>query len=382
MESTQDQRKARRAAALLLMIFLVSASMHSLAARSSPPPQRKPASRRPPYSAGHVSSPRLFAEGVISTEDDEVNGSFSPDGSEYFFAKTNPTTTFPRVGILCVSRFRDAHWSEPEVLPFSGTQNLDLSPRFSPDGQTLYFSSLRIAPGFAARALHVWSAKREGATWSEPQPLPAPINTADANWNWGASATRDGTLYFASTREGGQPHIYRSRFADGAYAEPEKLGPEINSKFSESDPFVSPDEGILVFASSGSDLSGIEDRPETLKGGGVIYPRADLYVSFRKDGTWSPARHLEHGINTFAEENSPSITPDGQYLFFSSERSPFTVPAAHRLTFSEIERMFHATLNGHGNIFFISIDALTAPESSAAPKGRQSTKGPKGKERP
>src|SRR5262249_28126554 len=162
------------------------------------------------------------------TEDDEVNGSFSPDGSEYFFAKVNLSTTFPRLGILCMSRFRNGHWSEPEVLPFSGGQQLDFLPRLSPDGTTLFFSSSRPAPGFTARALRMWSVKRDGEKWGEPSALPTPINTNDGNSNWGGSVTREGTLYFTSTRDAGHPHIFSSRFVNGAYNEPEELGPEIN----------------------------------------------------------------------------------------------------------------------------------------------------------
>jgi len=349
----------RFSAPLLCGGLLTAALLYSTRSSFAPP-------LHPPYFVGHVTSPQLFAEGVISTADDEVNGSFSPDGTEYFFAKVNLTTTFPRLGILCVSHFRNGHWSEPEVLPFSGGEYLDLLPRFSPDGATLFFSSSRPAPGFPSRALRAWAVRRSTAGWEEPQPLPPPINTADRNWNWGVSATRDGTIYFASTRDAGRAHIFRSHFINGAYGEPEKLGPEVNSRWSDSDPFVSPDETVLVFASSGVDLSGIEDRPETIKGGGVLYPRADLYVSFLPGGRWSQAQHLGHGINTFAEEDSPSITPDGKYLFFSSERSPFTVPSAHPLGYAEIERALHSTLNGHGNVFYISIDALTAPESAAA----------------
>ena len=52
-----------------------------------------------------ASAPHLFAEGVISTPDDEAGGVFSPDGREFYFAKLNPTTTFPRISLLCVS-----HW--------------------------------------------------------------------------------------------------------------------------------------------------------------------------------------------------------------------------------------------------------------------------------
>jgi Tol biopolymer transport system component len=311
-----------------------------------------------PYDIGRVSEPKLFAEGVISTEDDELNGAFSPDGNEYYFSKVNQYTTFPRLGILCVSRYRNHQWSEPEVLPFSG-KNLDFPPRLSPDGNTLFFSSSRPIEGKIPHALKIWSVHRTADGWGEPAPLPPPINALDNYWNWAPSVTKDGTLYFASTRDGtGHPHIYRSRLVNGAYVEPEKLGPEINSDFNDADPYVSPDERILIFASVGGDLPAGADRPETVKGGGVQYPRPDLYASFAQEGHWTKARHLEHHVNTFADESSPSITPDGKYLFFSSERSLFTVPTSHRLNYQEIETMLHSVLNGHGNVFFISMDAL------------------------
>jgi Tol biopolymer transport system component len=314
------------------------------------------ASPRPPYDVGRVSTPRLFAEGTISTEDDEVGGSFSPDGTEFYFSKLIQSTTFPRIGLLCVSTYREGVWGEPVVLPFSG-RYLDFLPHLSPDGRSLYFSSSRPLPGSSARLLRIYRVERAGDHWGEPVALPPPVNEEDS-WNWGASVTSSGTLYFASSR-GGESHIFRSRLVDGAYAEPEKLGPEVNSTFNEHDPFVSPDERLLVFASSGSGL-GDEDRPETLKGNGVLYARGDLYVSSGSDGRWSQARHLEHDINSVADEGAPSLTPDGRYLFFTSERSPFGV--LRRRGAEEIEKILHSTLNGHGNIFFVSRDSLDLPE--------------------
>jgi len=318
------------------------------------------AAPKPPYDAGRAATPRLFAEGVVSTEDDESNGSFSPDGAEYFFTRVNPYTTSPHWGVLCVTRFRGGRWSPAEVLPFSG-RHLDLSPRLSPDGRTLYFASSRPAPGSTARVLRIWSAERAQGGWGEPRPLPAPVNS-ESDWNFSPSVTRDGTLYFASSRGGGDhTHLYRSRPVHGAYGEPERLGGEVNSDVNEADPFVTPDERILVFSSSGDGPPTDKDRSETVKGGGVLYPRGDLYVSFGEGGKWSKARHVGHGVNTFADEGSPSITPDGRYLFFTSERSPFSVPTSHRMDASEIERALRGTLNGHGNVFFVGIKALDPP---------------------
>jgi Tol biopolymer transport system component len=335
----------RKPTGRLLLACMLAGTLAAQSARS-----------KTPYDVGRVREPHLFAEGVISTEDDEVGGTFSSDGTEFYFVKFNQYTNFPRLGLICVSYFRNRKWTIPEVVSFSG-RSLDFPPKLSPDGKIMFFSSLRPVPGKTARVLSIWSVERTASGWGEPKPLPAPINAPDNASNWAPSVTRDGTLYYTSTREGGHPHIYRSRYVDGSYAEPEKLGPEINSEFNETDPYVSPDEKVLVFASSGDDL-GDKDRRETLKGGGVLYARADLYVSVIHDGKWSPARHLEHGINSTADEGSPLITPDGKYLFFTSERSPFTVPTAHPLSYEEIERMLHSTLNGHGNIFYIGIETL------------------------
>src|SRR5262249_5707527 len=64
------------------------------------------------------SAPHIFAEGIISTPEDEAGGVFSPDGKDFYFAKFNPTTTFPRIGIILESHWHDGKWTEPEVLPF------------------------------------------------------------------------------------------------------------------------------------------------------------------------------------------------------------------------------------------------------------------------
>ncbi|HEY7089596.1 MAG TPA: hypothetical protein VH518_15975 [Tepidisphaeraceae bacterium] len=316
-----------------------------------------------PYSvAGTVMEPRVFAEGVVSTEDDEIGGAFSPDGTEFYFSRLVQYTTLPRLGIMCVSRFRDGKWTTPEALPFSG-KYLDYPPRFSPDGKRLLFASSRPLPDGTRGRIRIWEVERTGSGWGEPRPLPPPINAPEVFWNIDPSETADGTLYFTSDRgEGGSSHIYRSRRVDGNYTEPEKLGPAINSEFNEYQSWVSPDERILVFASAGIEAPPYGHRPDTLTTGGRLYQRADLYISVRQNGAWTAARHLEHGINTFAEEGYPSLTPDGRYLFFTSERSPFTVPVARRLTYDELEKHLHSIFNGHGNVFFIGVEALELPQ--------------------
>ena len=83
----------------------------------------------------------------------------------------------------------------------------------------------------------------------------------------------------------------------------------------------------------------------------------DEYV--KRNGHWMPARHLEHGINSSAEEVNPSFSPDGKFLFWGSEKSQFEIPTKP-LQRAQVERLWQTPLNGRANIYFISVEALEA----------------------
>jgi hypothetical protein len=86
------------------------------------------------------------------------------------------------------------------------------------------------------------------------------------------SVASDGTLYFSSC---GRPDsrgwcdLYRSRWSDDRYREPENLGDSVNTPASETDAYVAPDQSYLVFAAYG--------RPDAVGDG-------DLYVSDFRNG--------------------------------------------------------------------------------------------------
>jgi len=347
----------------LRSIFLTSAAVSTLLGAFSSLVLAGPEPRSYELLPQGTSAPHLFAENVISTPDDEEGGVFSPDGREFYFAKLNPTTTFPKLGLLCVARWLNGKWATPEALPFSG-QYLDFPPRFSPDGRTMYFASSRPAPGTSARVLRIWKVEKTANGWGEPSVLPAPVNAPQDRWNWGASVTQDGTLYFTSDREEqGRPKIYRSRLLSGVYQQPEKVEAAVNSEFNDFDPFVNADETLLFFVAAGDDPAEGHHREGVVYTGGFPYARGDIYVSRNVNGHWTAAQHLEHGVNTFADEGYPALTPDGRHLIFSSARSMFQVPVAHRLTMEELERNLHGLQNGGGNIYTIPVKALFGKDS-------------------
>lgn len=314
-----------------------------------------------------TSGPRLFAEGVISTPGDEAGGEFSPDGAEFYFTVLNPATAGSRIGLLCVSRWLGDKWGAPQVLPFSG-KSLDFLPHLSPDGKTMYFASLRPLTNSKVRAIRIWKVEKTDRGWGEPTALPAPVNPPNGGGNWGASVTRDGTLYFASDRGSGRLQIFRARpAANGGYGAPEKLGNEINSEFNDFEPFVNADETMLFFVSAGEGGPPFRRRPDTLTEGGFPYPRGDIYFSRRVNGKWTQAQHLEHGVNTVADEGAPGLTPDGKFLIFASERSPFVIPMPHPITMQDFNRLVHSTLNGHWNIYSTPVGGLDLSSRGGRP---------------
>lgn len=295
-----------------------------------------------PYAVdGPLSEPRLFGEGVISTSEDELNASFTPEGNTVYFTKNH---FGKRLGIIVLSWYSNGNWSEPEVAPFSGRYT-DYDPFVSPDGGKLYFVSNRPLEGTKPKDFDVWVVEKTGmGGWSEPSNLSAPVNTDQDEFY--PSVAADGTLYISANRPEGKGRfdVYRSRWEDGKFATPENLGDGVNTAFNEIDNWVSPDQSVLVFASSG--------RPDDLGGG-------DLYVSRNVDGTWTPARHLEAPINSSAREYCPIGSPDGRYFFFTSFRGFGDEIPSRPISYRELREGLSRVTNGWGNVYQVDLSRLT-----------------------
>jgi hypothetical protein len=249
-------------------------------------------------------TPEIFAPGIISTGLYTRDMAISQGGDEFYFCVADGG-----LNVIFVTRLLDNRWTEPATAPFSGQGFLDFEPHISPDGDHLFFLSNRPPPGREAESgwtyQHIWMTTRTETGWSEPQFIPAPVNTEENEFF--PSVSKDNTLYFTRNKKSGVARIYKAKFANGRYAEPEMLLFAIPEKGLLFNAFVAPNEDYLITCALNINTENADQ---------------DYYISFRTPaGGWSNLIRFGPEINTPGDNaNSAFVSPDGKYLFFSSSR--------------------------------------------------------------
>ena len=204
-------------------------------------------------------------------------------------------------------------WGTPTATPFGANVNTaynEMSPAVSDDGNFLYFTRNAGAPGYRLYRSAWDTAANQWGT-------PAPLSFADTSRQQ-HTPNFDGeyegaTLYFAQHDLTGDWNIYESTWAGSGWSvptgwnTPTNLGPAFNTGLNELTPAIRNHDGTatLYFA---RDI-----------GGG----NRDLFES-----TWNPATKtwstptaapFASGVNTTASEMSPSVSDDGDVLYFSRD---------------------------------------------------------------
>ncbi|MCP4727611.1 MAG: hypothetical protein GY863_21405, partial [bacterium] len=196
-------------------------------------------------------TPEIFAQGFISTNDSELNSVFTPDGKEFYFASHDGEKYF-----IKYTKQVNGIWTTPVTAPFSGIYS-DVDISISYDGKRCFFGSSRpVQPGGnkLIDRCNLWMMQRVGDWWGEPVHLKNGINAGD-HQNYPCSAN-NGNLYFQSVRDGNvgesNTDIHLAEWKDGYFSEPVNLGENINSIYNEGDVLIAPDESWIIISVSGS----------------------------------------------------------------------------------------------------------------------------------
>ena len=125
-------------------------------------------------------------------------------------------------------------------------------------------------------------------------------------------------LFFTSTRDGvkgedlsgitgmNMPDIFVSRKDEkGKWQKPEPIESEVNSEFEDGACAFSPDGKTMYFTRCQMDGD---------------YPRyAEIYKSARSDASWGAPKECEITNDTLSSVAHPAISPDGMWLYFTSD---------------------------------------------------------------
>jgi hypothetical protein len=248
--------------------------------------------------------PEIFAKDIVSdsTWYEHCRLAISPKGDEIYWSAYSRKYRRPdgngKAQQIYFSKIEDGKWTKPELAEFV-KEDLTISrggPVFSPDGNRIYFYSVRSG---GIGGMDVWYVERENEKWSKPENVGRPYNSEYENWS--PTFTKKGHAYHMAyyndnPKEKPIKFVYENNlFKDSSIV---KIHPEFNPWYAF---YVSPDEEYMIF-------SGYH-----YLGAGVL----DLYICYKDDqGNWGYPIMLKDQINTETVERFPAVSPDGKFLFF------------------------------------------------------------------
>jgi len=280
----------------------------------------------------------IFAPGIVSTMNHEHSRiEFTRDGMELYWVvipvDTNYRTRMGRpfrmdLQIIRFSRNSPRGWSSPQDLRI--IKNKDArSPVLSPDEKSLYFfsSDPNVDPMQNFKSVLYRASRRDGI-WTDPVKVSGLIPEEEGKGTMSFCFAKNGNLYFdygeADATGEFAWDIYVSEYKNGAYEAPVKMANGINDGISDWWPWIAPDESYLIWSS----------RREGEAGYG------DLYISFRQaNGAWGRPVNMGVEVNTSGQERSPSVSPDGKYLFFARHKDRVTYADFYWMSASVLEKL-------------------------------------------
>ena len=250
--------------------------------------------------------------GVISTDEEESFPSFD---------NTNRLLYFTRAQKIYASKLTGTYWEEPERLSFSQDFD-DSAPYVLDNGESVLFTSNRPLDQTETRKKNLWWVEKSTDAWSDPKPLPYPVNV-DSLGDYHGAISANGKVYFISyNRNGGfgRSDIYQAARDSNGDFEVSNLGKQINSEKSEADIYIDPEERYLLFAATGREDS---------------YGADDIYISRKEGDHWGVPYNLGPKVNSFAYEYGSWIDQENKFLYFNSFRRGTS--DIYRVGLSELE---------------------------------------------
>lgn len=242
-------------------------------------------------------TPIVFKENLTPTDKLIHKGIFSPDLGQYYY--TISDKNFKHFNVYVIEKQKHG-WSKAKKAFFNSDYN-DHGMSFSPDGNSIYFSSNRpTGIDSIPETWHIWRTNRIDQKWEEPTFLDIPNLKYKLVSH--PTITDSGALYFHSSNlDYSEMDIYYSKSKNGKFGDAIKSCFPTTTNVGKCTPYISPKEDYILFAAIGKKL--------------------DLMISFNDElGNWTKPRKLSKHINESGQGN-PYVTPDHKFLFFTTGNS-------------------------------------------------------------
>ncbi|WP_171047163.1 PD40 domain-containing protein [Mesohalobacter halotolerans] len=243
----------------------------------------------------------LVGKDVLSRPTAEIyNFAFTSEGDTIFFHTTDKGDGESGIAI---SSLTSSGWSKPRPAPFETDDFEEGHVSMSPDGKRLIFSSdrtdnLKGEPKSADDFFVV----SQSSNWIDVKRISSTVKMSEKR----GSLAKDGSFYYWAYQRGSGMYFFKAKISDDKIKDKQDARKMLFPDYSgENNPFVDPQHEYMLFA-----VYGRDER----------YDKEDIYISHRKNNSWSTPKILDEPINTKYNDTSPFVTPDGKYLFFVSDR--------------------------------------------------------------
>lgn len=231
----------------------------------------------------------VFAPGVVSQPGRyEYALSIHPAGDRLLFTVESPDEG----ASVQQARVTNGEWTSPARADLTdGARKHEMEAFFGIDGDRIFF-----APYSKGMDVRIWTADVTPEGFVQPRVLGGPIAEDPSFYPVQAA---DGSLFYTNLAK---RSVWRATLDNGEVSQAREAGFELGGHA-----FPSPDGRFVLMDSAA--LGSDEQR--------------DIFVSFRNDdGSWGTQKPLGPSVNTEYSETCPSLSPDGEFLFFSRYDEP------------------------------------------------------------
>lgn len=272
------------------------------------------------FSVLAVSEPIRFQADALQQDGRiTLTPSFTPDGKTIYFSQSECSPIWECPQRLKTSSLGPEGWSSPSFVQLPTEGRVDW-PNVSPDGKTLVFS---------------WSAKRSDyknlnirenfdlytLDLEDPAAKPMPIHGADINRPRAGSLATLRYVHnegYPSLTANGDLYFMTERL-DGLGERDIYIAPAgKNGEFQTAHPLPSPinspqrDDGVWVNPQGSLMLLSYQDRG----GQGAT----DIFIAYRVNNVWQQPINLGPLVNSPFADFGARLTPDGKRIIFTSDR--------------------------------------------------------------